>query len=75
MWLCEPKGEDFAKAIREITENPALTKEKIENALETAKNNTREKSTDFLLETYDKIYEDFQKRQRTFYGQRKSGRV
>ncbi len=66
MWLCEPKAEDFAKAIREIAENPALTEEKIKNALETAANNTREKSTDFLLETYDKIHADFQKRTELF---------
>lgn len=66
MWLCEPKGEDFAGAIREIIENPELKEEKIKNALETAKNNTREKSTDFLIETYDKIYADFLKKRDLF---------
>ncbi len=69
MWLCEPNGEDFAGAIREIVEKPALKEEKIKNALETARNNTREKSTDFLLTTYDKIYEDFQNRKELFTNQ------
>ncbi len=40
----------------------SIKEEKIKNALETARNNTREKSTDFLLTTYDKIYESFQNR-------------
>lgn len=72
MWLCEPNGEDFAEAIREITQKPELREEKIKNALETAKNNTREKSTDFLLATYDKIYEDFQKRKELFTDREKA---
>ncbi len=62
MWLCEPNAEDFAAAIREIFENPEVREKKIKNALETAANNTREKSTDFLIKTYDRIYEDFQNR-------------
>ncbi|MET0753552.1 MAG: glycosyltransferase, partial [Pyrinomonadaceae bacterium] len=49
IWLVEPTGENFASAIREIIENPQQTKEKVKNALETARANTREKSTDNLL--------------------------
>ncbi|CAN5173979.1 glycosyltransferase family 1 protein [soil metagenome] len=66
MWLAEPKAENFAAAIREIIENPELTKAKITKALETAEQNTREASTDFLIATYDKLYEDFQKRNELF---------
>jgi glycosyltransferase involved in cell wall biosynthesis len=62
MWLCEPKAGDFAAAIRQIVENPESRAKKLKNALVTAADNSREKSTDFLIETYDKIYEDFQSR-------------
>ena len=65
-WLVEPTGENFARAVREIIDNENLRNSKIEKALETAQNNTREKSTDFLFETYDRIYEDFQKRREFF---------
>jgi glycosyltransferase involved in cell wall biosynthesis len=66
IWLVEPTGENFAAAIREIIENPEQTQKKTKNALETARANTRERSTDRLLATYDKIYEDFQKRNELF---------
>lgn len=66
IWLVEPTGENFAAAIREIVENPEQTKEKINNALETARANTRERSTDRLLATYDKMYEDFERRNELF---------
>ena len=66
IWMVEPTGENFADAVREITENPERTTEKIKNALETARANTREKSTDRLLATYDKMYEDFQRRNELF---------
>lgn len=59
MWLSPPEGKAFADAIREVIEDPESTRSKIENALQTAKDNTREKSTDFLIATYDKIYRDF----------------
>lgn len=66
IWLRAPEGAEFAAAVREIIENPERTKEKVKNALETARANTREKSTDFLLATYDKMYEDFQRRNELF---------
>ena len=66
IWLVEPNGEDFAAAVRETIEVPALRERKIANALTTAQANTREKSTDFLLATYDRMFEDFQKRKQLF---------
>ena len=65
-WLSEPTAENFANSVREIIEKPELTKIKIKKALEAANANTREKSTDFLIETYDKLYADFQKRKELF---------
>ncbi len=66
MWLCEAKAENFAAVIREIIEKPELTESKIKKALETAEQNTREASTDFLIATYDKLYKDFQMRNELF---------
>jgi glycosyltransferase involved in cell wall biosynthesis len=71
-WLVEPTGENFARAVREIIDDENLRNSKIEKALETARNNTREKSTDFLFETYDRMYEDFQKRRELFTDMEKS---
>ena len=65
-WLVEPTGEAFAAAIREVVENPELRQAKIERALITARENTREASTDRLFTTYDKIYKDFQNRRELF---------
>ena len=59
-WLVEPKGESFASAVREIINDAALRKQKVENALATARANTREASTDRLFATYDRIYEHFE---------------
>ncbi len=64
--LIEPTGENFAAAIRETIENPAQTAARVENALQTARSNTWEKSTDRLLKTYDKMFADFQKRKDLF---------
>jgi glycosyltransferase involved in cell wall biosynthesis len=66
IWLVRPSGENFADAVREAVENPSLRASKIANALTTARANTREKSTDFLLATYDRMFEDFQKRKELF---------
>lgn len=65
-WLMEPTGESFASAIREIVENEELRNRKIERALETARANSREASTDRLFATYDQMYEDFQSRKDSF---------
>lgn len=65
-WLCEPNGENFAVAIREIIENAELKEQKIAKAFETAKANSRERSTDFIFNTYDKLFADFQNRKELF---------
>lgn len=65
-WLVEPTGEAFAEAIRDVVDDPTLRERKVENALATARENTREASTDRLFATYDKIFEDFQKRRDLF---------
>ena len=65
-WLVEPTGENFADAVREIIENEDLRNRKIENALATAREHTRDASTDRLFTTYDKIYADFQDRKGLF---------
>jgi glycosyltransferase involved in cell wall biosynthesis len=65
-WLVEPTGENFAAAVREIIENPEQRERKVKNAIRTALDNTREKSTDNLFATYDRMYEDFQRRKDLF---------
>jgi glycosyltransferase involved in cell wall biosynthesis len=65
-WLVEPTGAEFARAVREIIENPDLRARKVNNAILTALENTREKSTDNLFAAYDKMYADFQKRKEFF---------
>lgn len=65
-WLVEPTGEAFAAAVREILDNEGLRERKISNALATARENTREASTDRLFATYDTIYEDFHARRELF---------
>ena len=65
-WLIEPNGQAFADAVREVVENPGLRAQKVELALKTARENTREASTDRLFATYDKVFEDFQRRKELF---------
>jgi glycosyltransferase involved in cell wall biosynthesis len=65
-WLVQPDGESFAEAIREVIGDPELREKKIAKALETARSNTREASTDRLFATYDKIYDHFQKNKDLF---------
>lgn len=65
-WLVAPTGEDFAAAIRDVIGRPEIRERKIANALDTARKNTREASTDRLFATYDKIYEDFVARRDLF---------
>lgn len=65
-WLMEPSGEQFAAAIREVVNDEELRKTKVERALQTARENTREASTDRLYATYDEIYSDFQSRRELF---------
>jgi glycosyltransferase involved in cell wall biosynthesis len=71
-WLVEPTGIEFADAINEIMDNPELREQKIKTALKCAADNTRIKSTDFLIETYDKLFADFQKRRDLFVNEEES---
>lgn len=71
-WLVEPTGKNFADAVYEIVANPELTERKVSFAVETAAANTRERATDRLFETYDKMYEDFQRRNELFTDREKS---
>ena len=58
-WLVEPKFDQFARAINEITSNESERLRRTENAIKTARSNTREISTDRLFATYDEMYKDF----------------
>jgi glycosyltransferase involved in cell wall biosynthesis len=61
-WLVAPTGKAFAAAVREIVSNAQLRDRKTTLAVETARKNTWEASTDHLFATYDRMYSDFQKR-------------
>jgi len=61
-WLVEPNAESFAKAVKEIVANPQSREAKTIKAVQTAAENTWEKSTNRLLDTYDKAYADFERR-------------
>ncbi len=65
-WLVEPTAEKFAAAVREIVGDEELRNRKVEKAFEAVEQNTREKSTDFLIATYDRLYADFQNRKQLF---------
>lgn len=65
-WLIEPTGEAFAAAVRSVIEDPDKAAVRVANAIETARANTREASTDRLFAAYDKIYEDFHSRRELF---------
>lgn len=73
IWLVEPSGQAFAAAVREVIDDPQLREQKVANALETARANTREASTDNLFATYDKLYADFQNRFELFTDGEKAG--
>ncbi len=62
VWLVEPKAENFAAAILDILSDNAARNKKVAAALETARANTRIHSTDRLFAAYDKMYEDFTRR-------------
>lgn len=66
IWLTEPNADAFAAAVREAAANEALRERRIASALETARNNTREASTDNLFASYDKLYDYFQRNRELF---------
>ncbi|MBK9154259.1 MAG: glycosyltransferase [Chloracidobacterium sp.] len=65
-WLVEPTGAEFARAVREVIDNDAVRAAKVAKALETARANTREASTDRLFAAYDKIFADFHERRELY---------
>ncbi len=65
-WLVEPTGENFAAAVRSIIGNPDETKRRTRDAIATAIANSRERSTDHLFETYDRMFDDFESRRSLF---------
>ncbi|MGB7069010.1 MAG: glycosyltransferase [Pyrinomonadaceae bacterium] len=65
-WLTTPDGPSFAAAVNEIIGNRGLRLEKIERAQAAARDHSWRDSTDRLLDTYDQIYADFQRRHALF---------
>ncbi|MBS1794396.1 MAG: glycosyltransferase [Acidobacteria bacterium] len=65
-WLVAPTGASFAKAVRAIVDDPNERARRVNNAVLTALENTREKSTDHLFDAYDRMYADFQRRKELF---------
>jgi glycosyltransferase involved in cell wall biosynthesis len=67
IWLVEPTAKILPLPFAKINRKSRFArKQNRTSALKTARANTREKSTDFLLATYDRMYEDFQKRKEFF---------
>jgi hypothetical protein len=52
--------------VRDIFANPERTRQKIANAIQTAKDNDRESILGETFEFYDRMYEDFHQRQELF---------
>ncbi len=65
-WLVETNGESFAEAIHSVLDDEDERRRRTQNAVETARRNTREASTDNLFATYDHIFEDFHSRRELF---------
>lgn len=65
-WLVEPEASEFTRAVKEIVSNESERLRRTENAVFTARSNTREVSTDRLFATYDEMYKDFKERNDLF---------
>ena len=65
-WLEEPAGAAFAGAVRRILADPDNSARKTRNAVATALENTRVKSTDNLFAAYDRMFADFEERKSLF---------
>ncbi len=65
-WLVAPTAENFAEVVREIYENPELRARKVTTAFGAVRSNTREISTDNLIATYERLFNDFQNRKDLF---------
>lgn len=73
-WLTSPDAESFAAAIRNVIADPHERKRRVDNAVATAKENSRERSTDNLFATYDSMYEDFRNRNELYCDRDKASR-
>ncbi|MEZ5429500.1 MAG: glycosyltransferase [Pyrinomonadaceae bacterium] len=58
-WVEEPLFEDYFSALMDIFNHPEERERKVENALETARQFTWEKSFERLFKLYDELYEEF----------------
>ena len=58
-WICPPTAKDFCAAIDNIFENSETRRTKIQNALETVRNFTWEKSFERCFDLYDKLHAEF----------------
>jgi glycosyltransferase involved in cell wall biosynthesis len=65
-WLEEPTGAAFAAAVRRIISDADDASRRTRNAVATALENTRVKSTDNLFAAYDRMFADFQGRNELF---------
>ena len=62
-WLVEPNPASFYGAIKEAIEDEPLRQSKVRNAMETAARYGDDAAIDRLLETYDRFFRSFSKRQ------------
>lgn len=65
-WLVEPTGENFANAVREILTDEAKRKQKTTGAVQTAKENNREKILGEVFEMYESMLQRFQAENEAF---------
>src|SRR5262249_26449829 len=65
-WLEPPSKERYVAAIQDIFNDEEKRERKIENALETARDYSWDKSTDRLFALYDEMYEDFCRRNQRY---------
>lgn len=65
-WLTEPDANHFAETIKEIVKDAVERERRTDNAVQTARENTRERSTDRLFATYDEMYEIFKEQNELF---------
>lgn len=65
-WLEEPTVENYFAAVRDISNHPEKSRQKVANALETARHFTWEKSFSRLFHLYDELFDEFSNRQEAF---------
>jgi glycosyltransferase involved in cell wall biosynthesis len=65
-WLVAPVAKDFAVAIQSVFADETRRRQKVGNALETARKHTWEASTSRLFALYDRLYEDFSSRKELY---------